>query len=188
MKRLGNLHFNIATISTENFFIPLVEFDLSHKSCEGCFFACCETKHLLTDDDGVTPFADMMIRAASIKVKRKHNLLFATGLTEEQVSSNPRIQITGEERLALLTAERRAFADPNLGWSLFLEEGQKTLRYLHDKYGLNWMDFLRRIIIDDGRRCAFSLFREGDGSWTWGICPLDCKRGTDSPALAFATF
>ncbi len=129
-----------------------------------------------TGNDGITAFKDVIVRAAGMPKDDGRKLLFATGLAE---GDNV---ITGEARLTALAG--RNLADPDLGWSLFKEEGQKTLRYLHDTYGVVWMEALRRILLNpDGNRRSFSLCRRDDGSWDWDYRWLDSGRNAQREAL-----
>lgn len=113
--------------------------------------------------DGITSFGEILAKAVVLLPSQKDEalkLLFPTGLGEDQNA------ITGEDRLKALAD--RFLADPDLGWSLYKEEGQKTLKFLHDTFGVTWMEFLRRTFRDPNRRrYALLLYRRGDGSWHW---------------------
>ncbi len=132
--------------------------------------------HGSANNDGITAFKDVIVKAASLPKKKGYKLLFADGLAKGETV------ITGEDRIKVLAC--RALADPDLGWSLFKEKGQKTLRYLYDTYGVKWMEFLRRELCDlDGRRNSLSLFRRDDGSWGRSNRWLSDYRNARHPAL-----
>ena len=128
-------------------------------------------------NDGITAFKEAIQKAALLPKEEGRKLLFATGLAEGATS------ITGEDKIKALS--KRALADPDLGWSLYKEEGQKTLRYLHDTYGVTWMEFLRRVLRSPGgSRVSLYLYRGDVGSWVWSYYWLDDDRNASIPALA----
>ncbi len=94
--------------------------------------------------------------------------------------------ITGHEkdrRLKALTD--RLQLDPGFGWALHQEPGQKTLRWLHDTFGIFYLDFFGRILRNpDGRRCVLCLDRCGGGSWVWGVAWLGDGWGRDRVSAA----
>lgn len=184
--------FSLATQRVVDFSLPLLEWDLKNTpTCEGYKF---EEGSARID---LPPFyfqesLRLSSRFMDTDKDRARAFLFSGGLG----------RMTVEKKRVALINERRLLVGPDFGWSLLKEGGfggQKTLRYLHDTFGVQFIDFLGRIIIDpQGNRCALTLFREGtihlkidgvwteiEGSWTWGICRLDCERGDDSPTLAF---
>jgi len=95
--------------------------------------------------------------------------------------------ITGEEKLKRLTALPEIRLDAKIGQALYEEKGQATLRFLHDHFGVSWIEFAGTVLRDsDGRRCFLCLYRRGDGSWDWFCFWLDRVRyrGNVSPLLA----
>jgi hypothetical protein len=95
--------------------------------------------------------------------------------------------ISGEVKLARLIA-KAIQADARFAQTLLEEEGQKTLRFLHDALGITWLEFLGTVLRDpDGYRCALCLYRKGDGSWNWYYYWLDDDRRAGNPALGFAS-
>jgi hypothetical protein len=133
--------------------------------------------------NGVTGFVDTITKAVALLPDKKEEalkLLFPTGISKNQTI------ITGEDRLSALAD--RFLADPDLGWSLYKEEGQKTLRFLHDTFGVVWMEFLRRTLRGPGRdRYALYLCRNDDGSWYWNVRWLDNNRNVSPSALGLAS-
>ncbi len=126
--------------------------------------------------DGLTAFKEVIIEAAKLPKEEGYNLLFKTGLPEGETV------IIGEKKLEAFADEN--LADPDLLWSLYKEEGQKILRYLHDTYGITWMEALRRILLrSDGLRCSLYLCRLDVGSWLWDCTWLDDVRSARRVAL-----
>lgn len=132
--------------------------------------------------DGVMSFGETLAKAIALLTDKKDEalkLLFPTGLSENQTI------ITGEDRLKALT--ERFLADPDLGWSMYKEEGQKTLKFLHDTFGVTWMEFPRRTLRDqDGLRYSLCLCRRADGSWRCDYRWLGFERSASRPALGLA--
>lgn len=129
--------------------------------------------------DGITGFVETLAKAVSMLPDKKEEalkLLFLTELSEGQP------YITGEDRLKAST--NRFLADPDLGWSLYQEKGQKTLRFLHDTFGVTWIEFLRRTLCyPDGSCCALFLCHKLDDSWGRNYSWLDAPRCDMCPAL-----
>lgn len=127
-------------------------------------------------NDGITAFKEVLIKAAALPKDEGYKLLFATGIVKGAT------YITGEDRIKALAKSN--LADPDLLWSLYKEEGQETLHYLHDTYGVKWMEALRRVLRDtDGRRCSLLLGRLGNGSWSHIADDLRAERSATLPAL-----
>src|SRR3989344_2574625 len=97
--------------------------------------------------------------------------------------------ITGENRLLRLCEREKEFIRPDakIGQTLYEEPGQKTLRWLHKKYGVTWFELpgteLRH---SDGYRCFLYLYRYDDGSWDWNGRWLGNVRLAGNPALVLA--
>ena len=128
------------------------------------------------DNDGITAFQRVIVEASTLPKEEGYKLLFADGLAKGQAS------ITGDDKIKALAS--RNLGDPDLLWSLYKEEGQKTLRYLHDTYGVVWMESLRRILCSPGgRRASLYLCRGVDGSWDWRCSWLGRSRVASLPAL-----
>lgn len=106
------------------------------------------------------------------------NILALTGLREGESS------LTGEERLARLIIESIQL-DAKIGETLYREKGQKTLRWLHQTFGVSDFEFLGTTLRRyNGNRCALRLWRHDDGcSWHWNCNPLDYARSSTFPAL-----
>lgn len=75
--------------------------------------------------------------------------------------------ITGEEKLVRMKADPRVRYDAGVGQALLDEKSQATLRFLHDTYGITWMEFATVLRDSDGDRAFLYLDRSGDGSWVW---------------------
>ncbi|OGG54860.1 hypothetical protein A3C20_00380 [Candidatus Kaiserbacteria bacterium RIFCSPHIGHO2_02_FULL_55_25] len=73
--------------------------------------------------------------------------------------------IIGEEKLVRMKADPRIRYDAGVGVALLDEKGQATLRWLHDTYGITWMEFATVLRYSDGHRCFLFLDRRGGGSW-----------------------
>lgn len=160
-----------------NFDFDIVEFDPAAVFGSGWKFG--EEINGLPDNDEITVFQKAIEKASTLPKDEGRNLLFPTGIaTGNKV-------ITGEDRIKVLSAVN--LSDPVFLWSLYKEDGQKTLHYFHDTYGVTWMESLRRILLSpDGGRCALCLFRDSDGSWYYYYRWLGNGRNVDNPALSLA--
>ena len=127
--------------------------------------------------DGITGFPDALAKADSLIPETGRQFLFADGLDYGQET------ILGSERRGRLSS--LALADPDLGWSLFKEKDQKILRHFHDVYGVESLEFLRRVFVHGGQVVSLVLQREQSGSWSWLHSALDSKRDAKMPALVF---
>lgn len=104
-----------------------------------------------------------------------------TGLKADEVF------ISGEVKRARVIL-KMIQADARFAQTLLEEEGQKTLRFLHDTLEITWLEFLGTVLRGpSGDRYALCLFREGDGSWGCDFRWLDNDRFARSPALGFAS-
>jgi hypothetical protein len=106
---------------------------------------------------------------------------FESGLKEDER------YITGEEKLKRLTALPEIRLDAKIGQALYEEKGQATLRFLHDHFGVSWMEFAGTILRDSGgRRYFLYLYRFVGRSWDWSYSWLGYvrNRGSVSPLLA----
>ncbi len=132
----------------------------------------------LAGNDGVANFERALRMIAGLQREEEKKLLFASGLDGDTVYQ------TAEDRIKALA--NRELADPDLGWSLYKEKGQKTFRYLHDTYGVTWIEFLRRVMrgVDD-RRYSLCFVHQNDGMWKADISWLGSNRSINHPALAF---
>lgn len=160
-----------------NFDFDIVEFDPAAVFGSGWKFG--EEINGLPDNDEITVFQKAIEKASTLPKDDGRNLLFPTGIeTGNKV-------ITGDDRIKVLSAVN--LSDPVFLWSLYKEDGQKTLHYLHDTYGVTWMESLRRILLNPaGNRCALFLNRVSDGSWYDYYYWLDFDRNVDDPAVSFA--
>ena len=128
------------------------------------------------ENDGITAFKNTILKAAALPKDQGYELLFATGI------AGGATDIKGEDRIKVLAKSN--LADPDLLWSLYKEEGQKTLEYLYDTYGVIWMESLRRVLCNQfGSLFSLFLYRENDGSWDWSYRLLDFDRDAVFPAL-----
>ena len=172
MKKPEILKFSITTVV--NFALAIVSFDPARDIGEKWKFE--DGINGPAESDGITAFKEVVAQAALLPKEEGYKLLFATGFTDGQTV------ITGDDRIKALAGKN--LADPDLGWSLFNEEGQKTLRHLNDRYGVVWMEFLRRTLLrPDGSRRGFYLCRVGVGSWRWYYFWLVNDRNASGPAL-----
>lgn len=159
--------------------LDIIPFDPAAVSGEGWKF---EDKEGIINGlgDGVTSFGKTLNKAVAFLPSQKYEalkLLFPTGLSEDQTV------ITGEDRLRALAD--RFLADPDLGWSLCREEGQKTLKFLHDIFGVTWIGFLRRTLCNPSRlRFALYLYCGGDKNWSWSYRGLNVGCSAINPALS----
>jgi hypothetical protein len=178
-----HFHLHISIMNTLTFIIPLT-FSLPILTLNPTTDIGSDWKfvpdelHGPAESDGITAFQELIVQASALPKEQGKALLFATGLADDQEV------ITGEDRLKVLAG--RNHADPNLLWSLYKEDGQKTLRYLHDTYGVVWMEGLRRLLLNShGSRSGFYLCRDGYdvGSWDWHYYWLDDDRDADDAAL-----
>ena len=132
--------------------------------------------------DGVTGFVETLSKAVALLTDNKKEdafkLLFLTGLGENQA------YIKGENRLSVLAD--RSLADPDLGWSLYNETRKKTLRFLHDTFGVTKIEFPRRTFRWDHNRYSLCLTRNCDGSWSDSYHALNLLRDAEMPVLGFS--
>lgn len=95
--------------------------------------------------------------------------------------------VTGEKKLARLMV-KAIQADAKIAEALYKEDGQKTLRFLHDTLGVTWMEFLGTVLRSPTcLRCALYLCRDDGGGWGWHHVWLGHVRGSGPPALGFAS-
>jgi hypothetical protein len=99
--------------------------------------------------------------------------------------------INGEERLKRIRAagEEDLQLDGEDCLALYEEEGQLTLRWLHDTRGITWLSCWGIILRDpDGDRVVLDLIRRGDGSWHWRyVCVDDDNWGATDPSGVLAS-
>lgn len=126
-------------------------------------------------NDGISAFQSTIEKASLVSKDEARNMLFASGLSDGNTV------VKGEDKIKALSNVNHA--DPDLIYSLYIEEGQQTLRYLYETYGITWMESLRRIIFASFRRCSLYLFRKDDGSWSCGYHWLNYNRDLGKPAL-----
>lgn len=107
-------------------------------------------------------------------------LIAQTGLNEDETT------VTGEEKRARLLL-KAIQADAKIGQTLYEEEGQTTLKWLHKTLNLTWIEFLGTTLRDsNGNRSALYLYRDVGGSWGWDYDWLDSYRYAGAPALGVA--
>lgn len=94
-----------------------------------------------------------------------------TQVTREVCLKEGESSITGHEKdKRLKTLTDRILLDPGFGWALYQEEGQKTLRWLYDTFGVTYLDFFGRILRNPlGNRFVLYLYRSCVGSWCWSV-------------------
>jgi hypothetical protein len=181
------LSFHIVNPKAVVFSLPIIVFDPINEmrglSFDKTSYGAC--------NDGFTGFVRILERASAVlcygdnkeeTISQAIGLAFPTGLFKDRKC------ITVKERMEVLVG--RMFADPVLGWSLFVEEGQKTLRWIHDVFGILQLEFLRRIFyegsgVDHRDRFAFCLYRNYEGSWRWHCDNIENRRNNTSHALCF---
>ena len=73
--------------------------------------------------------------------------------------------IVGEEKLLRMKAGPRIRYDAGIGVALLDEKDQATLRFIHDTYGITWMEFATVLRDSDGSRYFLYLYRSVGGSW-----------------------
>ena len=98
--------------------------------------------------------------------------------------------ITGENRLLRLCEREKEFIRPDakIGQTLYEEPGQKTLRWLHEKYGVTWFELPgTELRYSRGHRYFLCLVRSVGGSWGWSCRWLGRDRDAGNPALGFAS-
>ncbi len=104
-----------------------------------------------------------------------------TGLEGDEVV------ISGEVKRARVIL-KMIQADARFAQTLLEEEGQKTLRFLHDTLEITWLEFLGTVLRrPNGNRYTLCLYRRDDGSWYRYSDWLDNSRDADNPALGFAS-
>lgn len=119
---------------------------------------------------------------SDISTKKKFDvdkLVFHTGLKDE-------LYITGKEKLTRLAGAPLFGIDTF--FKLYEEKGQKTLKKIHEKYAVTWIEFLGTTLRrPNGHRYALCLYRKDDGSWGWSYNWLGDNRNVDSPAVGLAS-
>jgi hypothetical protein len=108
---------------------------------------------------------------------------FFSGLVEGELS------IAGEEKLKRLrNIGTDVQIDAQTLWALYTENGQKTLRYLYEVHGVNWIEALGTVLRNPrGRRFSLILDRRDDGSWVWNCFWFDVVRDASNPAVGLAS-
>jgi len=94
--------------------------------------------------------------------------------------------ITGEDRLKAIKASGDIGLDAQVGWDLYKEPGQKSLRWLYDNRGVTWMEFPEVLRFSFGLRCFLYLSRDGGGSWLWDFYYLAYDRLVSNPAAVLS--
>lgn len=97
--------------------------------------------------------------------------------------------ITGTEKLAREKAEDERFVrlDPGVAIALFQEANQATLRFLHNTFGVTWMEFTGTPLHSpDSSRRFLHLRRAPDGSWNWSYRFLHDDRNADYVSVRLA--
>src|SRR3989344_797976 len=96
---------------------------------------------------------------------------FESGLKEGEAA------ITGEEKLKRLKAGGVVRLDAKIGQTLYEENGQATLRFIHEHFGISWLELAGTVLRHpDGRRYCLYLCRYGDDPWRWRYGWLDYDR------------
>ena len=91
--------------------------------------------------------------------------------------------ISGENRIMAIKTASDTALDPQIGQSLYEEDGQKGLRWLYDQTGIKWMEFLGQPLRNAfGDRLSLVLYRLVDGSWGRGCVCLGNVRSASGPA------
>jgi hypothetical protein len=118
----------------------------------------------------------VITKAVFLPKDEGHKLLFPLTLKgEANLTAKDKIKAFAQLRLA----------DPDLLWSLYMEKGQKTLCYLHDTYGITWMESLRRLLVrPDGGQDSLCLYQVSRYSWLHAPYGRVNIRGDKLPALS----
>jgi len=130
--------------------------------------------------DGLKGEEEQDKRSLAITELDPTKLITQTGLNEGESV------IVGEEKLARLLLKAIQL-DAKIGQTLYEEDGQTTLKWLHKALNVTWIEFLGTTLRDSlGHRCALYLSRRDGGSWDWNANWLDDYRYADRPALGVA--
>ncbi len=133
------------------------------------------------DGNGLEGKPDIDLRAGTILAFDASKVRLLDGLNEGQPT------ITGEEKRRKLRVGIHIQIDVQTLWALYAENGQVTLRWLHDHHEVTWMESLGTILRNpNGRRCSFCLYRWGSGAWGWDCNWVDSRRDASNPALGLA--
>jgi len=122
--------------------------------------------------------------------QRVGNILDAGKISRKDYLEKGESYISGEKRLERIKANQTDIQlDGEDFLALYEEEGQKTLRWLHDTKGITWLSFWGIILEHpNGRRGVLCLDREDDGSWGWYYGWVDDGRwGTSYPSGVLAS-
>jgi hypothetical protein len=129
-------------------------------------------------------FAKTLAKAVAMsldKMDEALELLLPTGLAQGKTV------FTGE--VCLVALANRCLAGPELGLSLLMEEGQKTLRFLRATFKVRWIAFDQATIVNpSGRRGAMFLWEtsDKDAMWELGFRYHNAERLPAQASLAFA--
>jgi hypothetical protein len=150
------------------FILPIHDFDPTVPFGPGWGFD--EKIYGLADSDGITRFAELLEQAATVTRDEGYNMLFSTRLNRGQ---------------SIETLNDKTLADPDLIWSLLMEEGHAILNYLHDSYGVTYLEVLRRLLISrEGYHCALCVYRDqADRKWRISCRWLGRLPGPEDPAI-----
>ncbi len=106
---------------------------------------------------------------------------FKTYLSEDETG------ITGEEKLKILKATGDIGLDAQVGWDLFKESGQKSLRWLYRQKKVTWMEFPGEVLRSPvGNRCFLCLYCYDNRSWRWDHHWLDDNHGVGNLAAVLS--
>lgn len=95
--------------------------------------------------------------------------------------------VTGEERRNRLIPKAIQL-DAKVAQTLLEEECQLKLRFIHDLFGADWIEFLGTVLISPrGDEYSFDISRKcKDGSWSWGRNWLCIEQSAYSSAAGLA--
>lgn len=125
------------------------------------------------DGKGLDGEEDQDQRSLAITRIDPANLLLLNGLKHNEKCIN------GEDRRAIMMLETIQL-DVKIGQTLYEEKGQKTLRWLHQVYGVCLFELLGTVIRDEfGDRDVRYFKRNEDGSWSWYLDSLYSRREAD---------
>ncbi|MES2408946.1 MAG: hypothetical protein V4509_01425 [Patescibacteria group bacterium] len=153
-----------------NFCLNILRFDLAAFGKKVSFDE--SMVHGAPNNDGISTFLDIVKKASLLSKQNGKKLLF--------------VHAYGKEKERLKAMSDRNLADPDLGWSLVKEKGQKTLAYLYNTYGVKYIQVLRRVVCLEGvdhTRYYMLLCRNPDGRWVCVMDSLDQELAHDALIL-----
>jgi hypothetical protein len=130
------------------------------------------------DGDGLTGEPNQDLRALALKEFDPAKAVLLTGLEEVETV------VTGEKKLERFAKGKEIPVDDQTLWTLYNENGQKTLEWMNKYLGATWLEASGTVLLHpNGRRFSLCLCRKTDGGWGWLCNWLGGDQSASNPSL-----